>query len=143
MDLLLICRDGLANSLTSAMLTAMEAKKAGVDVGVLFTQEALRCVAGEGVLRWSPGLTGQELRLRLADVAIASNLPIAGGKGEGRELDAMALVEAAKKAGVSMFACPLWAKLLGLQKLPEGIKVMEPPALIKALQETKKVIGTI
>jgi len=122
---------------------AMEAKKAGIDVGVIFTQEALRCVAGEGTIRWSPGLTGQELRLRFADVAIASDLPIAGGKGEGRELDAMALVGQAKEAGVPMFACPLWARLLRLDKLPEGITVVEPSALLKMLQETKQVIGAI
>lgn len=143
MDLLLICRDGLANSLTSVLLMAMEAKKAGVDVGVIFMQEALRCVAGEGVLRWSPGLTSQELRLKFADVAIASNLPITGGKGEGRELDALALVGQAKEAGVPMFACPLWAGLLGLDKLPEGITVIESSALLKMLQETKQVIGAI
>lgn len=143
MDLLLICRDGLANSLTSVLLTAMEAKRAGIDVGVVFTQEALRCVAGEGVLRWSPGLTGQELRLRIADAAIARNLPITGGKGEGRELDALALVGQAKEAGVPMFACPLWTGLLGLDKLPEGITVVEPSALVKTLQGAKKVIGTL
>ena len=143
MDLLLIARDGLANSVASIMLTALEAKKAGVDVGVLFTQEALRCVAGEGVLRWSPGLTGQELRLRIADVAIAANLPISGGKGEGRELEPLALLESAKKAGVAVYACPLWTRLLKLERLPDGIKVMEQAQLVKALVDTKKVIGTL
>lgn len=143
MELLLICRDGLGNSITSVMLLAMEAKKAGVDVGVVFTQEALRVVAGEGVVRWSPGLTGQELRLRIADAAIAGNLPIMGGKGEGRELDSLALVGQAKEAGVPIFACPLWAGFLGLDKLPEGITVIEPAALVKTLQEAKQVIGAL
>ena len=75
MDLLLISRDGLVNSFVSILHTALAAKKAGTKTGVLFTQEALRCVAGEGVLRWSSGLRGQELRLNIADAAITQALP--------------------------------------------------------------------
>jgi hypothetical protein len=55
----------------------------------------------------------------------------------------MALVGQSKEAGVSMFACPLWAGLLGLDKFPEGITAIESSALVKMLQETKQVIGAI
>ncbi len=41
MDLLLIVRDALASSVASNLLTAIQAKEAGGEVGVLFTQEAL------------------------------------------------------------------------------------------------------
>ncbi len=43
-DLLLICRDGLANSLVSNLVLAIGAKRAGVDVSVFFTQEALQAL---------------------------------------------------------------------------------------------------
>jgi predicted peroxiredoxin len=143
MDLMLICRDGLANSFASNLLSAIDAKKAGMDVGIIFTQEALRCVAGEAPLRWSPALSGQEMRLRIADTALAQGLPILGGKGEGRELDAIALIAQAKEAGVSLFGCPLWAEFLGYDQLPEGITILEHEDALKQLGEAKKIIGTL
>ena len=141
MDLLLICRDALASSLVSNMLMATEAKKAGVDAGVIFTQEALAAISG-GTFVWPQGLTGQSTRFKMADNAKAMGLPIMGGKGDGRQIDVRQLVVMAKEAGVSMFACPMWTGLLGLQgKLPQGIAELESDKLLKMLQETKIVIG--
>ena len=73
MDLLLISRDALSSSLLSNTLMAVEAKKAGADVGVLFTQEALAAVCG-GSFAWPPALTGQEVRYKMADSAKAMDV---------------------------------------------------------------------
>ena len=82
MDLLLISRDALSSSLISTTFTAIEAKKAGIDVGVVFTQEALAAIC-EGTFVWPKGLTGQELRWKMADNAKAMGMPTMGGKGDG------------------------------------------------------------
>ena len=57
MDLLLLLRDALARSRVGTLLTAMHASKAGQEVGVLFTQEALSAVA-QGSFEWPRELSG-------------------------------------------------------------------------------------
>ena len=96
MDLLLISRDALSSSLISTTFTAIEAKKAGIDVGVVFTQEALAAIC-EGTFVWPKGLTGQELRWKMTDNAKAMGLPTMGGKGDGRQIDVRQLVGLAKE----------------------------------------------
>lgn len=140
-EMVFVCRDGLASSYVGNLLVAMEAKKAGVDVSVLFAEEALAPISG-GVLNWPPGLAGQEMRYKMADNAKAMGIPTKGGKGDGRQIDARGMIAAAKDAGVPMYACPAWAGLLGLQgKLPEGITEIDIPGMLKMLTETKQVIG--
>lgn len=142
MDALLICRDALASSLISNLVSAMEAKKAGMDVAVLFTQEALSAATG-GVFHWTPELTGQETRYKMADNAATLGLPTTG-RGDSRQIDVKQLIPKAKEAGVPMFACPVWTGLLGLSgKLPEGMKEVDLPTLFKMTQETKTVIGSL
>ena len=76
-DIVFIVRDALASSLVGTLLAALEAKENGLDVGVLFTQEALAAVAG-GSFIWPRELSGQEMRYALADRGKALGLPVAG-----------------------------------------------------------------
>lgn len=143
MDVLFICRDALASSLMGNLLTAMAAKKAGENVGVVFTQEALMAAAA-GTFGWPRELAGQELRFKITDNAAAMKLPTTGGRGDGRQVDVRKLIGVAKEAGVPMFACPIWTALLGLKgKLPEGIKEVDTPALMKMINEARNVVGTL
>ena len=142
MDLLLILRDALASSLAGGLLTAIEAEKAGQEVGVVFTQEALAALA-RGSFAWSRALSGQEMRLLIADRAAAAGLPLLG-KGEGRQLDAKALVARAAEVGVRLYACPLWTSLLGLDgALPSGLEALDTAGLLGLIQNAKKVIGSV
>ena len=84
MDLLLIVRDALASSLIGGLLVAIEAREAGREVGVLVTQEALAALA-RGSFGWPRELSGQHMRLRMADRGAAADLPLLG-RGEGRQL---------------------------------------------------------
>ena len=144
MDLLLICRDALASSFATNLLTAMEAKKAGVDVAIFFTEEAVEALADGAILNWPQGLTGMHKRIKMADSAVASGLPIKGGKGQGREFDPKQLVGQAVQFGVPMYACPLWTGLLKAKdSLPEGIKVLDNSTALKALREAKTVVGSL
>ena len=141
-EMVLVCKDNLASSYVSNLLLAMEAKKAGNDVSVLFTGEALSPITG-GIFYWPSGLTGQEARYKMADNAKNSGIPTTGGKGDGRQIDVRALITQAKEAGVPMLACPLWVGLLGLQgKLPEGVTEIDFPGMLKLLTEAENVVGS-
>lgn len=142
MDLLLILRDGLASSLVGGLLTAMSARRAGREVGVLLTQEALAALA-RGCFEWPRELSGQELRLTMADHGGALGVPLRG-RGEGRQLDARGLVSRAREAGVVLYACPVWASLLGLEgALPEGLEPVEGAEVSGLILEARRVVGTL
>lgn len=142
MDLLLILRDALASSLVGGLLTAVEAKTAGQEVAVVLTQEALAALA-RGSFQWPRELSGQEMRLLLADRGGAAGLPLLG-KGEGRQLDVKALVARATAAGVPLYACPVWSALLGLDdQLPDGLRALDKQAFLNVVRSTKTIIGTL
>ncbi len=142
MDMLLILRDALASSLVGGLLVALKAKEAGQKVAVLFTQEALAALV-QGSFEWPRELSGQEMRLGLADRAKGAGIPILG-RGEGRQIDAKGLVSQAQEAGVVLYACPVWSSLLGLEdKLPDGVQALDTAAALKLIQDAKQVIGSL
>jgi peroxiredoxin family protein len=142
MDLLLIVRDALASSLVGTLATAIGAREAGRRVGVLFTQEALAAVA-RGSFAWPRELSGQTMRLLMADRGPALGLPLLS-KGEGRQLDARALVARAHGAGVELYACPIWTALLDLDgRLPDGLRALDRPGLVNLLHDAKQVVGSL
>jgi peroxiredoxin family protein len=142
MDLLLILRDALASSLVGGLLMALNARKAGQEVGVLMTQEALSAIA-LGSFEWPRELSGQEMRLAIADHGKAAGVPVLG-RGEGRQLDARGLLSQAREAGVVIYACPIWSSLLGLEgKLPDSLQGLDTAGLCDLIQDAKQVVGTL
>lgn len=142
MDLLLIVRDALASSVASSLLTAIQAKAAGRQVAVLFTQEAL-AAAARGSFAWPRELSGQEMRLTIADRGAANGLPVSG-RGEGRQLDVKGLFARAQETGVTLYACPLWASLLGLSgTLPRGLQALDTDAALRLIEDAKRVVGCL
>ncbi len=142
MDMLFICRDAVSSSLITNLVLAIEAKKDGMDAGVLFTEEAL-AAATDGVFRWPQELVGQEMRHKMADNAAGAGIPTAGGRSEARRIDAQASITKAKESGVTMFASPTWVTLLGLSgKLPKGISELSLADELEMLKKTKTIIGS-
>ena len=142
MDLLLILRDALASSVIGGLSLALEAAKAGQQVGVLFTEEALAAIA-RGTFQWPRELAGQEMRLLMADRGAEMGLPLLA-RGEGRQLDAKGMLSKAQEAGVVLYACPIWTSLLGLTgDLPHGLQRVEAGALPALIRSAKRVIGTL
>lgn len=142
MDLLLIQRDALASSLVGSLLAAIEAKKAGREVAVLFTQEALAAVVG-GSFAWPRELSGQMMRLRLAANGSDAGLPVIG-RGEGRQLDAKGMIARAAEAGVTLYACPTWSSLLGLRgTLPDNVKAIDSATALDLIENAKTVLGAL
>src|ERR1051325_5404326 len=133
-DLLLIVRDALASSLVGNLSVALHAREMGREVAVLFTQEALAAVA-QGTFEWPRELSGQEMRWALADGGSALGLPVLG-RGDGRQLDAKALVTQAREAGVVLYACPIWTALLRAEKqLPDWIQRLDRLAVVSLIQD--------
>jgi peroxiredoxin family protein len=141
MDLLLICRDALENSIIGNILVAMEEKKAGVDVGILFTQEALASLAGHS-FDWSPLFRDRDTRAKISKNAKSMGIPLAHAK-DGRQTDTYQLLKAAKDAGINLMACPAWTALLGIQdRVPPELNKIDSSTAMKCLKDAKRVIGT-
>jgi hypothetical protein len=141
-DLLLIQRDAWASSLLTNLTLALEARRAGREAALLVTEEALAALAA-GSFAWPRELSGPRLRLALADRAKAAGLPVAG-RGEGRRIDAPALVASAREAGVRLYACPIWTRLLALEAdLPDGLEPIEAGALLELIGKSGRVVGTL
>jgi len=141
MELLLICRDALENSIIGNLLIALEERRAGREVGIIFTQEALAALAGQS-FDWSPLFRDRDTRATIAKNAKAMGIPLAHPK-DARQTDTYQLLKAAKEAGVRLLACPAWAALLGIQdRLPEELTKIDPTDALKCLKEAKQVIGT-
>jgi hypothetical protein len=141
-DLLVIVRDALASSLVGSLLCALDARRHGGGVAVLVTQEALAALA-LGTFEWPRELSGQEMRLALADRGAAAGVPTTG-RGEGRQLDAKQLIVTARDAGVAVYACPTWASLLGLADgLPDGLRALDGAGASHLIRSAKRVVGTL
>ncbi len=140
MDLLFICRDAVENSVIANIGVALEAKRRGSDVAVLFTEEALAGLNGRG-------FTGSRLfmdrpsRITISRGATELGLPIASER-DARWTDLPRLLAHAHEAGVRLLACPIWSQILGLDgDLPDVIERVDTDELMTAL-ETAKVIGS-
>ena len=140
MDMILICRDALEDSVIGNVAVALEAKKAGQDVGILFTQEALAALAGEA-FGWSPLFRNRAARIKILANATAMGLEVADVK-EKRSTDLFRLLKSVKELGISLMACPIWSKLLNVDgKLPQEITPIDASTMFKILQETRIIIG--
>ena len=141
MEILFVCRDALENSVIANLVMAMEAKKAGMDAGVLFTEEALAGLGG-GAFAWAPLLADRDTRITVAKKAKEKGIPVISSLDK-RETDIKPLVKAAKDAGVGLFACPVWSDLLELRgRLPAEVQEIDLPMALKLLSGAKRVIGT-
>ena len=141
MDIFFICKDAEESSAITNLVLAIEAKKNGADVGVLFTEGALASVSGEQIWDWPWLLDDWDVRVKIAHNAQNMNIPVISAR-DSRETDLGCLITEAKNNGISLQACPLWTGLLGIKgKLSPEITEIDMATLLKELQETKKVIG--
>lgn len=140
MDMLLICRDALENSVIGNVALAMAAKREGHDVGILFTEEALAALAGES-FGWSPLFQSRDARIKISRNATAMGVAVADVR-DNRWTDLSRLLKAAKEAGVRLMACPLWSQILAVDgKLPPEITAIDSTTMLKELQEAKTITG--
>jgi peroxiredoxin family protein len=140
MDLIFVCRDALMNSAIANIGLALEAKKAGMDAGVLFTEEALYAVAGES-FRWSPLFQGRDIRAKISKNATATGIEV-GNQKDSRWTDLSRLLDLARGKGVQLLACPLWVQILDLkERIPSQLVLMEKEVFFKELKGAKVIGG--
>jgi len=140
MDLVFVCREAVEDSLLANVAAAIEAKEKGLDVGVLFTGEALWALAGES-FRWSPLFQGRSMRAQISRNATARGIEI-GHPKDPRWTDRNRLLDSAAGKGVHLLACPVWASLLGIEEeIPDRLTPLDRDSLLQELQGAKVIGG--
>ena len=130
-ETIVICKDGAINSYLSAIIVAVNGKKAGEDIAVVFMQEGLAALVDKKY-RLNPGLESyaEDIKKNAVEMGISS--------------DPFELIKMANGAGVPLYACFAWMKLLGGKPprfdIPEGLQKLELKDLITELGKAKKVI---
>ena len=130
-ETIVLCKDGTINSYLSALIVATNMKKAGEDIAVVFMQEGLAALVDKK-FRYAPGLEGyaEDIKKNAAEMGVPS--------------DPFELIKMASSAGVPLFACYAWMKLLGGKtprfEIPEGLQKLELKDLLQELGKAKKVI---
>lgn len=130
-ETIVLCKEGTINSYLSALIVATNMKKAGEDISVVFMQEGLAALVDKK-FRYAPGLEGytEDIKKNAAEMGVPS--------------DPFELIKMASSAGVPLFACYAWMKLLGGKtprfEIPEGLQKLELKDLLQELGKAKKVI---
>jgi len=130
-ETIVLCKEGTINSYLSALIVATNMKKAGGDISVVFMQEGLAALVDKK-FRYAPGLEGyaEDIKKNAAEMGVPS--------------DPFELIKMASSAGVPLFACYAWMKLLGGKpprfEIPEGLQKLDLPDLLQELGKAKKVI---
>ena len=130
-ETIVICKEGTTNSFLSSLIVATNMKKAGEDISVVFMQEGLAALVDKKY-RYDPGLEGyaEDIKKNAAEMGVPS--------------DPFELIKMASSAGVPLFACYAWMKLLGGKPprfdIPEGLQKLDLPDLLQELGKAKKVI---
>ena len=129
-DFLIICRDALQNSILGSLATAMDCKSKGIDVEVMFTQEALAALVTKE-FRFSPVL--EPYRKTMEENA----------RNWGYSTNPFDLIEACRKAGVTMFGCQAWLDLPGIKgELPQGVVTIEKEDVPQRVANAKTILGS-
>jgi len=130
-ETIVICKEGTINTYLSTLIVATNMKKAGEDISVVFMQEGLAALVDKK-FRYAPGLEGyaEGIKKNAAEMGVPS--------------DPFELIKMASSAGVPLFACYAWMKLLGGKTprfdIPEGLQKLELKDLLEELGKAKKVI---
>ena len=131
-ETVILCKEGTINSYLSSLVIAMNKKKKGEDLLVVFMQEGLAALVDKK-FRFAPGLEpyAKDIEKNAAMMGVPS--------------DPFELIKEAKSVGVSLYACQAWMKLLGGKppkfSVPEGLQKLELSELIEALDKAKKVFS--
>lgn len=140
MDVVLICRDALENAVIANVAVALDVRRRGGAAAILFTGEALAALAGQS-FGWSPLFRSREARIAISRGATRLGVPIAAERDD-RWTDLRRMLNAARRAGVELIACPIWSEILGVgDALPEGVTRVPDLAALEAVMDGRRVIG--
>lgn len=130
--IIILCKDGTINSYLSSLVIAMNEKKQGRAVSVVFMQEGLVALINKK-FRYAQGLESyaNDIEKNASIMGVPTN--------------PFDLIKEAKKLGVSLYACQAWMKLLGGRppkfSIPEGLDKLELSELVDVIAEAEKVFS--
>jgi peroxiredoxin family protein len=131
-EIVIICKDGTINSYLSSLVIAINEKKKGRDISVVFMQEGLVALIDKK-FRYAPSLKSyiKEIEKNANTMGVPTN--------------PFELIKEAKKLGVPLYACQAWMKLLGGKPpklaVPEGLDKLELSELVDLLAKANKVFS--
>ncbi len=142
MDVFLICRDALENAVIANVAVAMDVRRRGGAVAILFTEEALAALAGQS-FGWSPLFRTREARIGISRGATRLGIPVAAERDD-RWTDVGRMLDAARAAGVELLACPVWSDILGIRDaLPDRLTPVANLATLERWMTGRQVIGAL
>ncbi len=142
MDFLFFCRDGLYDSLINQLTLAMSFQKSGKKVGMVFTSDALKSLIHGGI-RWPHSLSDVETKRMVLSEGKKMNLSLQHAR-DPKAIDIKPLLLQVKETGVTLYACPIWSKLLKLSgQLPESLCEIGMDELMEKIQSCSKVLGVL
>ena len=138
-ETLFICKDGTEDAVLGNVALAKACQEAGRNTAVIFTSEALAAVSG-GAFAWSRIFAGRDARITISKNAQAQGLPLAAER-DSRWTDVRRFIRESASAGLSLWACPVWSVLLGIEEAPAGLSQISKANLVEALTSAKTVVG--
>ncbi len=129
MDLLIDVHSGETDTLIPNLVMALSLKAQGLDVSVFLEWRALVAFV-ERDFKYS--------------LPVAKYAAVVEGNARrmGLPVDPMALLEAAKAAGIPIYGCAVEAELSGVrERVPPEVELLEMADLTKPIVEAKKIIG--
>ena len=140
MAAVMLWKDGTEDSLVGSVALALEWRKAGEEVTIVVTEEALAALGGRGLV-WSDGLKDRPARIALLKGARELGLSY-HRDFDARWSEPAKLLAQASEQGVRFVADPIWVKLLGVDgELPDLIERTDAAGLLRTLREASPLIG--
>ncbi len=141
MNMVLICRDALEDSVLGNLALARAVARSGGEAIVVFTGEALKAL-DTGTFRWSQNFKTRDARASIVAAAEDDGLPLGHGELDRRWSDVRSLVRSmAEESALRMVACPLWSRLLGLGAGLDHLERIDDQELVDLLQGADTVVG--
>lgn len=141
MNMVLICRDALEDSVLGNLALARVVAGRGGEAIVLFTGEALKAL-DTGTFRWSENFKTRDGRASIIAAAEGQGLPVGHRELDHRWSDVRSLVRAmAEESAVRMVACPLWSQLLDLGAGLDHLERVDDQELVDLLESADAVVG--
>jgi len=138
MNILITVRSGLANAWISSLFIALDEVGKGNQVGIMFTEEALKVLSGEP-FAWSPLLRDRQTISTMARNAAEAAIKFQSSQ-DRRQIDVWRFVDGAREKGVHFYVCPNWSKLLGISEFPEGVRLLSQEELSQTMDSAARIL---
>jgi hypothetical protein len=141
MNAVMICRDGLEDSVLGNLALARAVVRNGGAAAVVFAGEALAALH-TGTFQWSRNFKTRDARIAIVSAAEEAGLALGHGGLDHRWSDVRAFVRAmGAESNLRLIACPLWSRLLKIESALEHLERIDEGELVELLRTADAVVG--